>query len=621
MRKFKSVVSVLILFVMQLHAQQPLDYLPDGSTKIEGNYGRTIGLCIDNRIKSQDISDLIKPFTEKAECRYWQTEFWGKWMASAVAAYNYKPDAVLRQKINLAVKQLIATQSPNGYIGNYCDSCHMRGWDIWGRKYTMLGLLLWYQVTSDTTILNATVRLANHLMTETGPGKRDLIKTGNFRGMPSSTILEPMIMLYKVTKNQAYLRFCNYIIDQWERTPDGPGLISKALNNVDVAMRFPVNEKQWWSWENGQKAYEMMNCYKSLLDLYRIDPKPEYLEAVLKTANNIIATEINIAGSGASYECWYHGKDLQTIPATNTMETCVTFTWMQLCASLLSVTGDPKWAHQFELSAYNALPASMRTDGCTFLKYPPIAGEKSKSYPQPGMTFLNCCIANGPRGFMLVPSIAVMKSENKVAVNFYSQLTSVIPLDNKNKLTLKQITNYPVSGEVKIVTGLTRPSVFSLQLRVPEFSRTTYIAVNGEPVPEIKAGSYVTIARTWGNNDTISIRFDMAPRMLRQDHSLAFMYGPVVLARDQRFNKGNIDEVVCLPEQQSNVPLEMIKTNGQCQLLFKTKLRLGTYLEDKEGQPKEVILCDFASAGSTWDGKSRYRIWLPEILNPAIPWK
>jgi hypothetical protein len=113
----------------------------------------------------------------------------------------------------------------------------------------------------------------------------------------------------------------------------------------------------------------------------------------------------------------------------------------------------------------------------------------------------------------------------------------------------------------------------------------------------------------------------MAPRMLRQDHSLAFMYGPIVLARDQRFNTGNIDEVVCLPEEQNKATLEMVKTNENCQLLFKTYLRLGTYLEDEIGKPREVFLCDFASAGSTWDGTSRYRVWLPEILNPASPSK
>jgi hypothetical protein len=30
---------------------------------------------------------------------------------------------------------------------------------------------------------------------------------------------------------------------------------------------------------------------------------------VIKSAVNILETEINIAGSGASFECWYHGRE------------------------------------------------------------------------------------------------------------------------------------------------------------------------------------------------------------------------------------------------------------------------------------------------------------------------
>jgi len=82
------------------------------------------------------------------------------------------------------------------------------------------------------------------------------------------------------------------------------------------------------------KAYEMMSCYDGLLELYRITGEPSYLKSVEMAVRNIIESEINIAGSGTAYECFYHGTKYQTEPTYHTMETCVTMTWMKLCFNL-----------------------------------------------------------------------------------------------------------------------------------------------------------------------------------------------------------------------------------------------------------------------------------------------
>jgi hypothetical protein len=61
----------------------------------------------------------------------------------------------------------------------------------------------------------------------------------------------------------------------------------------------------------------------------------------------------------------------------------------------------------------------------------------------------------------------------------------------------------------------------------------------------------------------------------------------------------------------------MLEPENGSRLRFKTMLRMGTYLEDEAGNPRELYLCDFASAGATWQPDSRYRVWLPLILFPV----
>ncbi len=273
----------------------PIQHHQSQMMEISGYPGKIINRCIDRRIKEQDIDHLIEPFNLKNETWCWQTEFWGKWMLSAVAAYQYKKDEVLMQKMAYAVDKLLSTQMPDGHIGNYGPETQLTGWDIWGRKYTMLGLIKYYEISFDKNALRAASQVADKLISQVGPGRANIVKTGFYRGMASSSVLEPIVYLYKHTRNERYVDFANYIVNQW-KTNEGPKLISKALDNVNVADRFPPPEK-WWTWENGQKAYEMMSCYDGLLELYKITKKPEYLEAVIKTANNIIETEINIAAS------------------------------------------------------------------------------------------------------------------------------------------------------------------------------------------------------------------------------------------------------------------------------------------------------------------------------------
>ena len=583
------------------------------SVKIEGFLGQKMDLCISQRIKAQDVDHLIEPFRHKEETRLWQSEFWGKWIQSAIAAYNYNHDPELLIIIKNAVSGLLSTQMPNGYIGNYSDAAALQQWDIWGRKYTLLGLLAYYDLTADKNALNACRQLADHLLTQVGQGNADIVKTGNYRGMPSSSILEPMVYLYLRTADKRYLDFAKYIVARWE-TNDGPKLISAALTGVPVSDRFP-HPDSWWSDENGQKAYEMMSCYDGLLELYRITGEPSYLKSVEMAVRDIIEKEINIAGSGSAFECWYKGAKYQTEPTYHTMETCVTMTWMKLCHNLLRVTGNPAYADEIEKSTYNALLASMKYDGSEIAKYSPLGGIRHSGEEQCGM-HINCCNANGPRAFMMLPVFAMMGAQNEIYVNIYSQSEAVIPLNPKNKINIDQVTEYPVSDKIELAINPDKAESFTIAFRIPSWSKTTMITVNGKEVTDIKAGTYKKITRLWNKGDKVIINIDLQGRVITLNGYQAILRGPVVLARDARFNDGFIYESAVIKNQDGKVDLKPSSVKpAYIWMSFKAPLVLGTDLEGEFKNPKQINFCDFASAGNTWGEDSRYRVWILQTLN------
>ena len=581
--------------------------------KISGYLGEKIDLCINQRIKKEDVSQLIEPFKTRTETHLWQTEFWGKWILSTIAAYEYNHDPEILKIIRNAVSGLLATQTPDGYIGNYSPEAQLQHWDIWGRKYTLLGLMAYYDISGDKKALEASCKLADNLLTQVGPGKANIVKTGNYRGMPSSSVLEPMVLLYKHTGEKNYLDFAKYIVAQWE-TADGPKLIGKALDDVAVADRFPKPDS-WWSWKNGQKAYEMMSCYEGLLELYRITGEPTYLISAEKAVKNIIDTEINVAGSGTAFECFYHGKQRQTEPTYHTMETCVTFTWIKLCNNLLRLTGNPMYADQIEKSVYNALMASMKYDGSQIAKYSPLEGMRHEGEQQCGM-HINCCNANGPRAFTLIPKMALMTSGNEILMNLYTQSEASVQLNPKNKVSIIQESTYPESGQIEMTIRPEKTETFTLALRIPEWSYKSSVTVNGNPVSEIHSGTYCKITREWKKNDKIALTLDMTGHLISLNGHQAILRGPILLARDSRFDDGFVDETAVV--QNTNNQVELLPSSEKPEhiwMAFTAPLVLGTDLEGEGRNPKQVHFCDFASAGNTWTYDSRYRVWIRQTLN------
>lgn len=595
--------SLLLLLPLGLKAQ---GYVK--SVKMDGFIGQRIDACIEGRVKPQDANELVRQFKQQKETSLWQSEFWGKWVQGAIDSYRYCHDKGLYEKIRQSVDGIIQCQLPNGYIGNYAESARQTNWDIWGNKYTTLGLLAWYRLSGDKRALKAASRLIDYVMSCVGDGKKAISTTGLYRGMPSLSILEPVTYLYRYTHDKKYLDFATYIASQMEA---GPHLISYA--DHPVAQRWPLHKgDSWWSFANGQKAYEMMSCYEGLVELWKLTGDSNYLHVAETTFRHIVAEEINIAGAGASKECWYGGKALQTRPAFDMMETCVTFTWMQFCNRLLEVTDNTEYADCVEHTLYNALFAAMKGDGTNIAKYTPLQGFRHEGEDQCGV-HINCCNANGPRAFALIPHVAYQTRKGAAIVNLYGPSTADIALRKGLDVRLSQTTDYPLSGHVSLRVDPQRAAAFTLKLRIPGWSSHTEVSVNGQPVDGVAKGTYCSIERTWQPGDVVTVDFDMACHLVQLNNMQAVTRGPIVFARDSRFQDGSVDEVVVIRHDNGTVQAQCAPgTFSWLQLTLPAQKSIFTH---PFSSPQEVHLCDFASACNDWSLDTRYRVWLPKTLD------
>ena len=102
--------SVLSGVVFALSAEQDLS--------IHGFVADRLDACCRNHVAKTDPMYYAREFRSRAETGAWQTEFWGKYMLSAVPLAFSRNDAALKARIAESVKEVIADQEPNGYIGN-----------------------------------------------------------------------------------------------------------------------------------------------------------------------------------------------------------------------------------------------------------------------------------------------------------------------------------------------------------------------------------------------------------------------------------------------------------------------------------------------------------------------
>ena len=611
-----------------------------GDVQLKGYLGERLEAMIERHVVGTDVDYITAPFLEKTERRYWwQSEFWGKYMHSAVPYSMYLEGGKgtreeLKGKIERGVDRMLSSQEPCGYIGNYPEELRCgEGWDVWGIKYTMMGLLHYYDGERGSEkgkrALESCRRLCDYVIAEIGPnGKRgrELWQTGNWSGYASSSILEPVVWLYKRTKDRKYLDFAAYVVKGMTEPKDGPRLLDMALKGVSVADRNDpgYNMNGEWSYvckKGRSKAYEMMSCYQGFLEYFEVTGRKDLFEAAVKTGEDIIKEEVNLAGGCASSEAWFHGARKQHLPYERLQETCVTTTWMRFCEKLLDMTGDSRWADQIERTFYNSYLAAMKADGSEFAGYTPLSGNRWHGQHHCFM-HTDCCTANGPRGFLCFLKKLFRVKDGAAEFNFYASALAKGELSDGRKVAFDMYSLYPRSEKARIVSHTENVGMVPLKLRIPAWSTNTVVKLNGKELPGAKGGTYFTLEHEWKLGDVVEIEFAMPVVAHKVSHHVAFTRGPVLLARDSRFGDGDMTEPFRwrdIEDGKFTENFNAVRTpSGEMWMAFSATLPVGTHHENPEAAlPTTVNFCDYASAGNRWERDNYYRTWFPVEFGPA----
>ena len=162
--------------------------------------------------------DLWKKFIDQYRQRpdgvdgLWRCEFWGKMMRGACMVLEYTKDDGFYRIIESMIRDMLTTQDELGRFSTYTVDTEFTSWDLWGRKYVMLGFLYFLEICRDNELANIIVQSlrkhADYIVERVGKCKIDITKaTRHWKGLNSCSILEPMVRLYRLTGDKKYLDF------------------------------------------------------------------------------------------------------------------------------------------------------------------------------------------------------------------------------------------------------------------------------------------------------------------------------------------------------------------------------------------------------------------------------
>lgn len=593
---------------------------------------------IDESIRYIESIQLLKPelwyrfvnqYRTDADSDFgWRGEYWGKMMRGAAFVYSYTQNKDLYDILYKTVEDMINTADDSGRISTYPVDTEFDAWDLWTRKYVLLGMQYFMEICDDEAfnkrIIVSMQKQVDYIISKIGPeeeGKKPIIAASNaWGGINSSSILEPIMKLYNITKEKRYLDFAAHIVN--EGGTDAGNIFELAYDNKLYPYQYPIT-----------KAYEMISCFEGLLEYYKVTGNEKYRASIVNFAEGILESDFTIIGGcGCAGECFDNSTVSQSKAKEHEVmqETCVTVTIMKFFYNLNCFTGDSKYADAFEKSVYNAFLGSINTENSIgklddtamqnysevlveplpFDSYSPLtAGVRGMGTG--GMRVMDdnhyygCCACIGAAGNGLIPKMSVLSSKNGLVINLYNNGQVFTRTQSGNKVTIDMQTEYPVNGDIKIKIKPQYEEEFEILLRNPSWSKTTSLFVNG--VNNSINDGYICIKRVWKKNDVIELSLDMRTEAIYPESGgenyIALRRGPLVLAQENRLGY-NVDEPVSID----------VNDDGYVDVEFPAE-DIAPYKHIIEVcvplvNGGKMTVTDYSSAGKLWTEESKMAAWM-----------
>ena len=458
------------------------------------------------------------------------------------ASYSLQtvPDPELDAYLDQLIARIGAAQEPDGYLYTnrtiMGDSAHpwagKKRWELESENSHELynlghffeAAVAHYQATGKKTMLDIAIKAADLIVKDFGWGKCE-----HYPGHQEVEI--GLTKLYRATGKKEYLDLAKFFLDV--RGPGGDEYNQAHKKVVDQA-------------DAVGHAVRANYMFSGMADMAALTGDKAYLKAIDTIWKNVVGKKLYITGGvGATGAGEAYGVDYQLPNMSAYCETCANIANVFWNYRMFLLHGDAKYIDVLERSLYNGVLSGLGLSGDRFF-YPNVLRSKGQ-HERSAWFGCACCPSNLCRFIPSVPGYIYAVKDNDLFVNLFVQSEAALALGTR-KVSIKQITDYPWSGSVKLEINPEKKGKFNLMVRIPGWTgnqvvpsdlyqykdpenNPVIIKINGKSVSYKSENGFAILGRSWKTGDQVEISMPMDIRRVKANDKVEADLGQVAVQR------------------------------------------------------------------------------------------
>lgn len=515
------------------------------SPRLSKHVSTTLPVCID-QIENQtgrirNFENAAKGEGEHSGIFFDDSDVYKALEGIAYSLIN-NPNPELEKKADEWIDKFEAAQQPDGYVNTFYTLTGLeKRWtnmdkhEMYCAGHMIEAGVAYFQATGKRKLLDVCIRMADHMMRQFGPEKAHWV--------PGHEEIElALVKLYQVTQEQKYLDFAYWLL---EERGHGHGSMGNegTWNPAYYQDSYPVRKLT----DISGHAVRCMYLYCGMADVAVLKNDTEYIDAMNRLWDDVVLRNMYITGgigSSKDNEGFTQDYDLPNLEAY--CETCASVGMVLWNQRMNQLTGDSKYIDILERSMYNGVLSGISLTGDRFFYVNPL--ESKGDHHRQEWYGCACCPSQISRFLPSIGSYIYATSKDALWVNLYIGNTTQVTIEDSNVI-LRQETNYPWDGSVKLTVSSTKDLPKEIRLRIPGWCRNYTLTINGKEVGLSQEKGYAIIY-DWKSGDVISLDMDMPveveaadPLVTENIDKRAIQRGPLVYCMEEVDNPDHFDQI------------------------------------------------------------------------------
>ena len=483
-----------------------------------------------------------------------------KWVEALSQIYAVTHDPAIDRQLDQIIAVIAKAQRADGYLhtptiirqreakaaGTVHEFENRDHFETYNMGHLMTAACIHYRATGKTTLLACARKAADYLdrLCQNAPADlaRNAICPSHYMGV---------VELYRTTHEPRYLALAKRLIEIRSLVPEDLG---SDMNQDQVPFREMT--------EAVGHAVRANYLYAGVADVFAEDGDASLLKTLNTISTNVAGEKLYVTGmTGALYDGaspdgsadykriklvhQSYGRDYQLPNLTAYNESCATIGFALWQWRMFEITGAAEHADLFEQSLYNGVLPGISLDGKEYFYTNALRKMSDFKVPlrwsrtrMPNIKSSFCCPPNIVRTIAEAHNYVYTLSPGALWVNLYAASTLDTKWVDGSRIRLRQETDYPWSGAVKLVIDTAPATPVTLKFRIPGWlhANAAKLTINGESADvALVPGAYADVKRTWKAGDTVALDFAFEPVLLEANplveetlNQVAVRYGPLV---------------------------------------------------------------------------------------------